>query len=147
MNQQLSYEIAGVMPQAIATGLFVSLCTIQLPDGNIGASGAPSGTYANVSGLVAIACMDAPQPPSEIKLGAEQFKAGTQVTELTKRHILLDDFYPTIEANWRLGARAVVTSDTGLYPETYDICAVESDSQRTQTRLELKLYSAGAVQA
>lgn len=125
------------MAQARATGLFVSLCTIQSPDGTLGAGGAPSGTYTNASGLVNIACMDAPQPPSEIRVASEEFRAGTQVEAKTKRHVLLDNYYPSIKALWRAGARAVVD---GIY---HDICGVENDSQRTQTRMELVIVSAG----
>lgn len=146
MNQGLVVGIGDVMAEALATGLFVSRCTIQAPDGILGASGAPSGTFANVTGLTNIRCMDAPQPPSEIKLGAQSLRSMSQVTDLAPHHVLLEGFYPAlIDSQWRYGARAVIT--TGSRSETFEICGVECDSQRTQTRLEVKLVTAGAVQA
>lgn len=138
MNQQLSYEIAAVMPAAVATGLFVSLCTFQVPDGLLGPSGAPSGTYVNATGLVDIPCMDAPQPPSEIKLGAFEDRQPGQVTDTAPRHVLLNSYYPTVMTQWREGMRAIVDG------VKYDVCGAECDSQRTQVRLELKLVSAAS---
>lgn len=129
------------MPAAVATGLFVSLCTFQVLDGLLGPSGAPSGDYVNASGLVAIPCMDAPQPPSEIKLGAAEDRQPGQITDSAPRHVLLNSYYPTVMTLWREGMRAIVDGTV------YDICGAECDSQRTQVRLELKLISAGAVAA
>ncbi len=140
MNQNLSYEIAAVMPAARATGLFVSLCTFEVPDGTLGASGAPSGPYTPVAGLVAIPCMDAPQPANEIKVGSLESRMAAQVTDIASRHVLLDDYYPTVITLWRTGLRAIVDG------VTYDVCGAECDSQRTQVRMELKLATAGAVQ-
>lgn len=133
--------IAAVMPAARATGLMVSLMTVQAPDGILGPSGAPSGDFLPVAGLIDIACMNAPQPPSEIKLGSMEYRTPTEVTAQSERHVLLDNYYPTLETNWRYGARAVIDG------AKYNICGVESDSQHTQTRVKLEVVTFGAVQA
>ena len=135
MNQNLAYDIAAVMPAAVATGLFVSACTIQAPDGNYSASGQPSGTYADVSGLVGIQCMDAPDITQQVKVGANQIRNVAEITDVADRHVLLDAYYPTLQAGWRAGWRAIVD---GI---TYNIFGVESDSQRTQTRVKLQAVS------
>lgn len=150
MNQNLLVGVDGVMAEALATGLFVSRCTIQSPDGLLGPSGSPSGVFVNVTGLTNIRCMDAPQPPSEIKLGAQSMRSMSQVTDSAPRHVLLDAFYPLLlDDEWRYGARAVIVTSRGgvTHTVTYEICGAEADSQQTQTRLELKLVTAGAVQA
>ena len=67
MLQGIAVNVAAVMPRAIETGLFVSLCTIQQPDGNYGPSGQPSGVYVDVSGLVEIPCMSAVPSDSRIQ--------------------------------------------------------------------------------
>lgn len=150
MNQSLlAGDVSGVMPEALATGLFISRCTIQLPtqgEAGIGPSGAPLGTFANVTGLTNIRCMDAPQPPSEIKLGAFSQRTPMQVTDTAPHHVLLEGYYPVLlDQEWRYGARAVVT--TRGRSETFEICGAETDSQRQMIRMEVKLVTAGAIQA
>ena len=130
MNQSLSYEIAAVMPAAIATGLFVSLCTIQSPSGTVDAAGAPDGLYNDVAGLVAIPCVDA--VPSEARIQATEMKTLADVLGRGLRHCTLDGYYPAILIGWRQGWRAVVDGTT------YDILGAEPDSQATQTRLQLQ---------
>ena len=143
-----SDDIAFVIEEVIATGLLVSFCTIIAPDGLLGASGAPSGTYANVTGLVNLPCMDAPQPPSEIKLGATQMRAPSQVTEIAPRHVWLPGILVTLIAGWRTGYLAEITDTVAGVSRTlrYEITGAEPDSQHSQTRMELKLTTAGAVQ-
>ena len=134
MNQDLlSFGINAVMAQAVATGLFVSRVTIQAPDGNQGGSGAPSGTYANVAGLVSIPCMDAPATFTSIDV--TEIKALAEIESKGCRHVLLDAHYPTLEAGWRAGWRAVVD---GI---NYDILGAEPDSQDQMTRMELQLVT------
>ncbi len=150
MNQSLlAADVSNVIAEVVATGLLQSLCTIIAPDGLFGASGAPSGTYANVTGLVNLPCMDAPQPPSEIKLGAQQIRTQSQVTEMAPRHVWLAGFFPTLIAGWRTGYLAEITDTVSGVTRTlrYEICGCEPDSQHSQTRMELKLVSAGAVQS
>jgi hypothetical protein len=127
----LTYAIQQVMPQAVATGLFVSLCTIQQPSGNFGATGAPDGTFTDV--LTGIRCMDAPESVGNI--AASEAKAVTQIASIALRHVLLDSFYSQLSpsTNWgNVGWRAVVDG------VAFDILGAENDSQETQTRLKLQ---------
>lgn len=134
MNQGIAYEVQGVMPAAVATGLFVSLCTIQAPDGIIGGSGQPSGNFANVSGLVNIPCMDAPDSVDKFNIQATEVRAIEEIESKGFRHVLLDNYYPTIDQYHRQGSRAVIDG-----VDIYTILGVEVDSQSTQTRLKLEL--------
>ncbi len=69
MYQGLAFELNAVMPAALETGLFTTtLCTVQLPSGNIGPSGAPDGTFVDLTGVVDIQCMSA--PPSSARIQA-----------------------------------------------------------------------------
>lgn len=126
----LGYTTAGFMARARATGLFVSLCTIQQPDTTLSGPGVPQGTWTNVSGLVNLACMDA--PTSVLRILSDEIRNNAEITTSEKRHVLLADYYPTVIAGWAAGWRAIVD---GI---TYDIAGAESDSQGTQTRLELR---------
>src|SRR3974390_591549 len=136
MNQSLLYELNQVMPDSIETGLFSSLFTAQAPDGAQLAGGAPSGIYGNVAGLVNIPCM-AP-PPSTARVQATEVKALTEITSSELHHVLLDDWYPALDAGWRGddvsgtgGWRCVIDGTV------YDILGVESDSQSQMTRVSV----------
>lgn len=138
----LRAQINQVMPQVIASGLLVSLCTIQQPDGMFGATGGPSGNYVDVTGLIAIDCIEA--PPSDTTVGANETKATAEIESKRLRHVALNACYMDtvytrpdgstvegIQANWRASINGVV----------YDILGAERDSQSTQTRLSLQLVS------
>lgn len=133
MNQNaLALEIAQVMPQAVETGLFVSLCTISAPTP---ASGAIDGTYAPVTGLISIACMDAPDRFGDTSMSATEVKALAETESVESRHVLLDAYYSLLSpaTNWgNLGWRATVDGTD------YDLLGAECDSQHTQTRLFLR---------
>lgn len=140
MNQTpIQNAIKNVMKQALATGLFVSLCTIQKPSGNYTPGGAPDGTFVNVAGLINIPCMDSVESTGSIQ--ATEVKALAEIQAKGIRHVLLNGYYPTIiSASTITGAvgagwRAVVD---GL---AYDLLGAEPDSQETQTRLHLQLVS------
>ncbi len=107
----------------------------------LGAAGEPSGDWADVAGLVDIPCMNAPQPPSEIKLGSTEQRSMATVAARAERHVLLNDYFPALELNWRNGARGVIDG------AQYNICGAESDSQHTQTRVSLDVTTAGQVVA
>lgn len=115
------------MPQATATGLFVSLCTIQQPNITLDAAGAPLyNPPTNVPGMVDIPCMD--EPPG-MRIQATEVKALAEIGAKLMRHVLLSGYYPlVIPSMW-----AVVDG------VTYDILGAESDSQNQQTRLELQI--------
>lgn len=135
MNQQLSYEVQSVMPQAVATGLFSALCTIQQPGTMRGSTGNLLGDYSDVAGLVAIPCVDS--VPYIVRIQATEVKQRWQILGRGERHILLNGYYPEstpdgqIPTNWRAVVDGVI----------YDILGVEHDSQKTQTRLELQLVT------
>lgn len=128
MNQQaIQLAIQQVMPLARATGLFVSLCTLQQPDGILTGAGQPSGNYVNVPGLVNIACMDAPL--SEARIQASEIKGLDEIEAFAPRHILLSGYYPQIAAGVAAGWQVVVDG-TAL-----DLMGAESDSQAQMTRI------------
>lgn len=135
MLQTMQYALSQVMPQATRTGLFVSLATIQQPDGNYGPSGQPSNAYVSVAGLVNIPCMDA--VPSSARVQATEIKELQEIMSKGMRHMLLNGYYPQstpdgqIPTDWRAVVDGVI----------YDILGVEHDSQLTQTRLELQLLT------
>lgn len=131
MNQTIQYDLEAVMTEAVATGLFGSLCTLQQPSGNLGPSGAPDGTYADVVGLVDIACT-AP-PPSEARIQATEVKAMAEIMAVELKHVLLSGYYPACEGGAAVGWRAVVDG------VDYDLLGAESDSQGMMTRLAIKL--------
>lgn len=134
MNQTpIQNAIRSVMPQAIATGLLVSLCTIQSPGTTYGPGGAPLGTFNDVAGLVNIQCMDAVLTDGSIS--ATELKAAAEIMSAGFRHVFLNGYYPTVIANVKSGWRAVVD---GI---AYDLLGAEPDSQTTQTRLKLQLVS------
>lgn len=133
MNQGIAYEVSGVMAAAVATGLFVSLCTIQQPDGALIGAGQPSGVYVDVSGLVALACMQAVPGFSDFK--ASELKTMEEIQATGMWHVLLNGYYPEatpddqIPTDWRAVVDGV----------DYDILGVDHDSQHTQTRLRLQI--------
>lgn len=129
MNQVLtSIGIADVMPAALATGLFVSECTIQRPSGTLTSSGAPDGNWTTVSGLSDLRCMNAPRNPQAAVITADERRGDHDIIARTEYHCLLESHYPTIQENWR----AVVDGSA------YDIAGVEHDSQAQMTRLRLR---------
>ena len=131
MNQAIHYDITQVMPEALATGLFVSLFTAQQPDGVFGSTGAPDGGYINVVGLVNIPCMS--PPLSEARISANEMKTIEEVAATELHHVLLNSWYPTLDAGWRNGWRCIVDGTA------YDILGVESDSQMQMTRVLIRL--------
>ena len=132
MNQQIiQAAIRGVMPQVRATGLLVSLFTAQGPSGTLTPAGEPDGTFANVAGLVNIHCT-AP-PNADARIQATELKSLEEIVAAEMHHVLLDAWYPTLDAGWRNGWRCVIDGFV------YDIMGVESDSQSQMTRVSVKL--------
>ena len=139
MYQGLAQEISEVMPEFVASGLPVSLCTIQQPDGVLIDAGQPSGKFVNVAGAVGIMCMDAPRTTGE-RLAATEQKSTPEIQAAVYRHVLLGGFYGDVIPWGDVGARpiirAIITGPDGV-SATYEVLGVESDSQQTQTRLSL----------
>lgn len=145
MYQGITADVAAVMTEANASGLYVSLIQFQEPDGTFGASGAPSGNFVNVPGLVdlfsglsEIGCMDAPLSPGTIS--ALEAKSLAEIEGEGIRHVSLNGYYPAVIANWgapnlNMNWRATVDDIT------YEVFGVETDSQTTQTRVKLRLVT------
>ena len=139
MNQDaIQLAIAGVMPAALATGLFVSLFTAMEPVPTIGPTGAVEFDYTPVSGLIDIPCIAAPESPANIV--ATEVRALTEITASEIRHVLLDAWYPQLDAGWR----GENSDDKGAWIAVidgfnYEVAGVESDSQLTQTRVKVTL--------
>lgn len=132
MNQSLAtFGIEDVMPAALATGLFVSLCTIQEPSGTMTADGTPDNTFVDIDGLVDIRCMLAPTSISNIS--ATEAKSERSIESFNSGHVLLESYYPTIGPNsqWRAVIDGVA----------YDILGAENDSQSQMTRLLVQVVT------
>jgi hypothetical protein len=125
-----------VMPQAVASGLFVSLCTAQAPSGTFTPYGQPDGTFVDVSGLVNIPCMDAVLEVGTIE--ATEVKELQDIMSKAFRHVLLDGWYPQFIPGAAIGWRVLVD---GI---VYDLLGSEPDSQNSQTRLKLQLVTVSA---
>lgn len=133
MNQGLTYEISNVMPQALNTGLFTSLCTITTQNNTLDSDGAPvyvPGTP--LTGCVNIPCMDA--VPSITRVQATEVRALQEIMDKSVRHMLLNGYYPQLMLENRVGDLWATVDGV-----IYDILGVEHDSQNTQTRIEMQL--------
>ncbi len=132
MNQQLIRKaINGVMPRALATGLFSSLCTIQQPVGTVNPDGTSSEGYTDVAGLVDLRCVDA--VPSIMEIRATEKKTLQETLTSQYRHVLLEGYFPSIIAGVENDWRAVVDG------VVYDMLGAEPDSQKQMIRLQLQL--------
>lgn len=131
MNSVLQQKsIPAVMQRAKASGLFVSLCTIQQPDGLFIDAGQPSGNFVDVAAFVNIPCT-AP-PTSTPKITADEKKAIDRIETFSSLHVLLNGYYPGLEYGTGKGWRAVVDG----YP--FDLLGAEHDSQKQMTRLAVR---------
>ena len=140
MNQSLLPEIVQVLPTAYATGLFGdALCTIQMPDGQLGDTGAPSGNFVNVTGLIDIPCMDAPPAPNRV--AATEMKDLAEIAANAPRHVLLNGYFQVLDSPSGVpeGWQAVIERPIGTTPVVYDLLGAESDSQAQMTRLDVRL--------
>ena len=131
MLQSLQFDVAAVMPLAVATGLFVSLCTLQAPTGGKTPDGLPDNTFANVAGLINIPCMAAVLAPGSIE--ATEVKELEDILAKSFRHITLNGYYPQVIDGAALGWRVTVDG------VVMDLLGAEQDSQNTQTRLKCQL--------
>jgi hypothetical protein len=128
-------DVTQAASTAFNSGLLVSVCTIQVPDGSQGASGNPTNTWINWAGMSAgIPCMDA---VTSNNVQATEKKSIEDIESAAFRHVLLDGCYPQLYTLKNSGAqvRALITDRLGN-TTTYEIMGVEPDSQSTQTRFE-----------
>ena len=136
MYQGIEYDIEAVMEEALDSELFISLATVQQPTGQQTADGSQLMTggdsgdgWNNVAGLINIPCMDAPE--ADLRIRAKTDRNIDFIEGFQFRHILLGGYYPQVEQfdNWRV----IVDG------QAWDPIGVESDSQKTQTRILLQL--------
>lgn len=133
--------IAQVMPAARATGLFVSLASFQRPTGDVDELGEQivgDAGFEPVPELQEIPCMSAPLSISDIT--AAQMRNPSEFESDEWRHVLLDDWYPTVNG----GARGLEVPAGGAWRviidgQAFTISGVEDDSQRTQTRFRARI--------
>ena len=135
MRQDLSYEIEQVIPEVIQTSLYNCLCTIQQRTNTVSAVGQPDladwVTIPTLQSLQAMASIARPFMPNETATvrQPQQFETETLI------HVLLMGYYPSIlQQN-----QCVLVG--GPYQGTYEIMAVENDSQFTQTRLGVRVWT------
>jgi hypothetical protein len=141
MNQSLVLDFAGVIQSVVDAGLMVSTVTFKAPPTTLDATGAPSGPYTNVSGLVAIQCMDAPDKPGANTLSAWEKDNPAEVDSFARRHLLLDGYYALLSpaTNWGdVGWKAEVTNTLTGEQQFYDVHGAEADSHQSQTRVCLQ---------
>jgi hypothetical protein len=139
-NFTMSMDTQQAATQAqVYSGLFVSLCTLMQPSGNVTVDGAPDNTFTQVAGLINIPCMDAVLAPGNIE--ATEARELEEIMSKSYRHIMLNGYYPQcfISASGKSGApagwQAVVDG------VTYNLLGAEPDSQNTQTRLKCQLVT------
>lgn len=111
--------------------------TIQKRTNAVSVTGQPDLTdWTNITGLISTPCMISMQRPTLPNQNATQRKPQELDTE-TEFHILLNGYYWQI----RQSNRAVVTILKTGVSTPYEIMAVESDSQQTQTRLACRIWT------
>ena len=131
MNQGILYELGQVLSGVEELGLFNSECTIQQRTNTVSPTGQPDLTdWVNRAGLVDIPGMFSIQRPAMPNTTAT-VRTPQQLDTLTLYHLLLDGYFPQI-----LQQNQAVVNGT-----PYEIMAVESDSQFTQTRLAIRSYT------
>lgn len=130
MNQSLlGGELANVMREAIATGLFVSAFTAQSRSTTLGVTGVPNSAWVNIAGLVSVVCM------KSFGRGSQETSRTGDVDAKVGPHVLLDSYYPAAVTAWRAGARALVDG------VAYNIVGAEHDSQSRMTRVFVELVT------
>lgn len=137
MNQSLAYEFEEIIPAVVESGLPNCTCTITQRSGSLDALGQPDedpANYTPVSGLINLEAMASIDRPTYPNTSATE-RMPQQVDTETLVHLLLMGFYPQVQQQ----NIAVLTG--GPYPGTYEIQAVESDSQDTMTRLALRVFT------
>ena len=138
MNQAFIHNaLAGVMPAALATGLFVSLATFQAPSQDFDAAGAWDGTWSDVVGLVDLPCT-AP-PPSDNRIQATENRALEEIASSEWHHVLLNAWYPSLDEGWRGDGTPPGSWRILIDGYPYEISGVESDSQMRMTRITARL--------
>lgn len=137
MNQGIQFDLDRVMSLATDPdlGLFDSRASFNEPSGAFSV-GAPTGAYVPVAGLQSIPCIKAAQ--SMLRVGGTEMKSLPEIETIQPWHTLLDAYYPALDGHTEY--QCTVT-DPGNIMTTYDVLAVEKDSQSLMTRLTLRLVT------
>lgn len=140
MNQSLVLDFASIASAPFDAGLGASTVTFRQPTGGLTSTGAPDGTYSDVSGLVGLQCMDAPDNLGS-SLSATETNAVGEIESMARRHVLLNGYYSQLSpsTNWGdAGWIAVVTNTLTGQVQTYDVRGAEADSHQSQSRVCLR---------
>ena len=141
MYQGASLDFAAVIAAPFDAGVAVSTITVKAPDPNsVTDTGASNDGFTNVSGLVNIPCMDAPDNTGS-SLSATENNLVSMIESQALRHVLLNGYYSQLspQTNWgNIGWIAIVTNTVTGMVQTYDIRGAEADSHQSQTRLCLR---------
>ena len=133
MNWTIQDALDDVMVNVRASGLLTSLCTIQVPSGNTGPSGAPDGNYVDVAGLVDIACRMAPL--SAARLSAIEARTPSETLATEPKHVLLDANYPTVRDAWLGNGTELGGGRAMIDGQPWTILGTEPDGSGQMTRL------------
>jgi len=133
MNQTIQPDLTAIEAAIVDAGLYPCLCTIMIPDGNFGPSGAPSGAYVAEDELSDIPCAIAPLGS---RVQPTELKEMTEIMSKNPLQIRLSGYYPQI----RSGNRAHITFASGIEGD-YEVFGVESDSLAQFTRIAVSEIS------
>lgn len=133
MNQSLANIFTAVVPTVVNSGVVVSLCTIQLPDGVLIDAGQPSGNFVDTTDMVNIPCTSAPM--AESRLQATEMRELEEIQTFAPRHVWLSGYYPQCQGYVQDGAIAVIDG------VAYELLGSETDSQMQTTRISIKSTS------
>lgn len=115
--------------------MFSAVCTVQERTNTVSALGQPDlSDWVDIVGLVDLVAMVSihraliPDQGATVRT-AQDFETMTEI------HVLLNGYYPAIQQQNQL----LVTE--GSYAGTYEIMAVEADSQAQMTRLAVRVWT------
>jgi hypothetical protein len=134
--QGFALELAAVVPTVAAAGLQNCTCTVQQRTNAVDPTTGQLDLsdwvdIPTLTGLPAMASIQRSYAPNQ----SATTKTPQQDQTETLIHVLLLGYYPGILQQYQL----VVTG--GSYAGTYEIMAVESDSQSIQTRLAVRVWT------
>lgn len=139
MDQSIFSDFPQLMTEMQAVGFFArATCTIQNYVQTQDSDGAPQYTPpTNVVGLINIPCMQAVLSASAIQ--ATEVKALAEIMSKQLKHVLLDGYYPAINADQWAQVNILNLDGSLAFSITMDILGVESNSQTSMTRLKLQM--------
>ena len=131
MRQGLYTQPDAAINAVIASGLMISVCNIQQLTGATNAMGqVDTSDWVDVAGLTGLQCQFSVQLPGRPDQG-DVARLQNQTDVKNEFHVLLGGYYPGILQRYT----AVID---GI---RYQIQTAESDSQKTQTRMAVRVWS------